>query len=837
MNILNKLTIKNLKLNKKRTIVTIIGIMLSTALICAVVGMVSSFQATLINEAISEAGKQHITVNNVKNEDLKYFVNDPNVESYYISHDLGYAYLEASENKLKPYLYLKSYTKDGFEKASFNLIDGRFPLDNQEIVLEESIIKNGKVNIGIGDTLSLNIGKRVNLNNHSEILYQINPITEEVPETIIDGVSKTYTVVGLIERVNQDIEKFNSPGYTALTYEKSFNTEDNINISLYFKKPGYTKKFESKLKKDFDYNYSLNNELLRWQMVKISNGTFTTLMMIAAVIIGIIILTSIFVIKNSFNISISEKSKLYGMFSSIGATSKQIKKNVLYEGFILGLIGIPLGILCGVFACFILVIIINYLMVDALGGLKFVMKIPLIPIILTIVLASITIYLSVIKVARKSAKISPIDAIRETKEIVINSKKLKTPKIIEKLFKTGGVIAYKNLKRSRKKYRTTVISLVVSISVFIALSTFITYGFKMTGIYYEELNYNMVVGCNGEKKEECLDTYNQILKFKNIDNYSLIKHISLYVDSDKYLSKEAKKYDDTTILDVIVLNDEEYARFVKDIGGNIDKYKTGGILIDDFFTYENDKYVSYNVYNLKKGDTFTGYTLNNDVQENVNLNVVARTDKRPMGLEKTHSSSGYLVINEELAQDIEVNYIGGLYINSKDPDALSKDLDRFKLENPNVEINYTNYEEQVKQENSMVLLIAIFLYGFITVISLIGITNIFNTITTNMKLRQKEFAMLISIGMTKKEFNRMINLESVFYGSKSLLIGIPIGLIGSYVIYLAFMSGAEFGYLVPWTSIVISIGVVFVLLLVIMHFSVKKISSQNIIETIRKDNI
>ena len=136
----------------------------------------------------------------------------------------------------------------------------------------------------------------------------------------------------------------------------------------------------------------------------------------------------------------------------------------------------------------------------------------------------------------------------------------------------------------------------------------------------------------------------------------------------------------------------------------------------------------------------------------------------------------------------------------------------------------------------MILVIKIFLYGFISVITLIGVTNIFNTITSNMELRQKEFAMLKSVGMTKKEFNRMINLETVFYGTKSLIYGITLGMIGTYFIYRAFKNNIT-TFAFPGIAIAISVVAVFILIFVIMKYSVRKINKQNTIETIRKENI
>ena len=106
-----------------------------------------------------------------------------------------------------------------------------------------------------------------------------------------------------------------------------------------------------------------------------------------------------------------------------------------------------------------------------------------------------------------------------------------------------------------------------------------------------------------------------------------------------------------------------------------------------------------------------------------------------------------------------------------------------------------------------------------------------------MNLRKKEFAMLKSIGMTKKEFNRMIRLESIFYGVKSLVIGIPIGLVLSYGMYNVFKNSMEIEYVLPYKSIVVAVIFVAVVIGIIMRYSMSKINKQNIIETIRNDNI
>ena len=132
---------------------------------------------------------------------------------------------------------------------------------------------------------------------------------------------------------------------------------------------------------------------------------------------------------------------------------------------------------------------------------------------------------------------------------------------------------------------------------------------------------------------------------------------------------------------------------------------------------------------------------------------------------------------------------------------------------------------------------AIFLYGFITVVALIGITNIFNTVTTNMELRAPEFAMLRSMGMTGREFRRMIWLEGIFYGGKALLIGIPAGLLLSVCFNRAMGEGIVTEFRFPWLGTGTAAAAVVFLLFVIMRYSMRKINQRNMIETIRNENI
>lgn len=859
MKILKQLSIKNLKLNKKRTISTIIGIILSCALICAVATMVTSFRATLVQNAINETGYYHIELSKINDNNIKELKNNRDIKNIYITQDQGYAKLENGQNEYKPYLKVISLDNQTFEFLKFKLIEGRAANNDKELVISKHIISDGKVNYKIGDKITLNIGQRKTLDDCE--LDEYNLYSKD-DEKLVDEKEHEFTIVGIIERPEYNFESFRDPGYTVIT--TNMNTEaKNAYISL--KNPREYKTSLTELLGAKDYKevisgegklkyeqYYVNEELLKWEVFAFSDSTISMLYSVCAVVIFIIIFTSVFCIRNSFTISITEKIKMYSMLSSIGATKKQIKKNVIFEAMLLGLIGIPLGILSGIFAVFVLLKIVNSLIGEYLfnnidGA---VLDVSIIPILLSIALGFVTIYLSAISSARKAAKISPIEGLRNSDEIKINNKKLKTPKIISKIFKTGGVLAYKNLKRSKKKYRTTVVSLAVSIFIFISMNSFTTNTFELTGNYYEDYDYNVILYAKQYNPPQ--DDLNKILALDNIKESFVLYEDESESIKIKDLSKinlmdgeelaDDHYYDEVTDkivytgegkvsnLHVLALDNKSFEKYCKKIKANYDKVKDTGILCDEYAFYDSssDNTKIFRRYKYSENDTITGkYN-----KKEFNIKVGAVTDIKPYGMEHCYSEGGYLVVNYDAYKSTMNLTIDAILIDSNDPYTLQD-----AIENINKNIIVSNMDEQIKAEKSMILVINIFLYGFITVIALIGVTNIFNTITSNMELRQREFATLKSIGMTKKEFNRMINLETIFYCTKALFYGIILGLLGTFAMYKAFSVKMDRGMYIPVKPIILSIIFVFVLVFIIMRYSIGKINKQNTIETIRNENI
>ena len=638
-------------------------------------------------------------------------------------------------------------------------------------------------------------------------------------------------------------EDFSSPGYIVITHMDKI--PEKIDISVLYKNPKEYEEIAKDICKTFGImslnEIDINTELLRFEGV-MSENMMNVLYTIAGVIIAIIVVSSVFVIRNSFSISVAEKNKQYGMLSSIGATSKQIKRNVIFEGMVIGLIAIPLGIILGIVAIMILLQVVNYLLIDMLDGMLFTYSINPLAIVISIVISVITIYLSCLIPAIRASKISPIESIRGNKDVKMKAKKLKTSWFTKKIFGIGGVIASKNLKRSKKKYRTTVISLVVSIFIFISLSSILNLGTKVSGLYYKDFKFNMYVD-NGTK-----EIYEELAKLDNIKDYSYYYQTSLDFDNMKYASefgKEKMRYVGNNMISLTAYNNEYFKKYIKELGLNPEDYKTVALLQDDAIRYNDDGSKTIDrLYKIKPNDKIEVGRV--DKTYNITISKCTANDSKPMGQEATYYNDGVIIVSEDFVKEVlgeDINdsslyAIGSLLINSSNSQELENTLnDLIKTNSKYTGLTVYNYDNYVDQQRRMVLVVKIFLYGFISVITLIGVTNIFNTITTNMILRSKEFAMLKSIGMSKKEFNKMIRLESIMYGAKSLLIGIPLGILGSYGVYKAFAQGVDVGYMIPYPAIIISIVFVFIIVGITMKYSLDKINKQNIIETIRKDNI
>lgn len=895
MKILNKLTVKNLKLNKSRTIVTIIGIMLSCALIMVVAGMAASAQQTMVNLQINITGNYDLFVKGANKKIIDNVQANRNVKDIYIKQNLGCAYLPQAKFDTKPYINVVAFNEKSFTDCfNVTLKEGRLPQNGNELVLSQSVIENSKADYKLGDTVALDLGKRV-YDSGAEIPLDDTDYFNDTngTEKLVDTHKKTYTVVGVFNKVSSSYFAADSFSASSSAFTLAEENADINDLFISFTADGekdyittsgeilnLTGDDFDNLKNDFEVylengdfdEASINKDLLRYKGFALSDEYMRMLFSLAVIIIVIIAISSIFVIRNSFAISITEKTKLYGMLASIGATSKQIRHNVLFEGFVLGIIGIPAGILLGVGVIALLVVILNALLENMLNGISFVYAVPWWAAVISAVMSAVIILFSTLSSAFRASRIAPITAIRGNNDIKINKNKRKSykaPKFIKKLFGVGGEIAYKNLKRSKKKYRTTVISIIVTVAMFISISTFIEYGMKITGDHFKDIPYNITVKANDKLSyDEYENIYKRIIADTDIN--SSIKACENYygniVGLTDYYTEDAKaaELSGGDLAYVFGVDNKSFKEYVTALGYNYDDVKDKALITNDFKYYNSDNIlIKGKEFDLPMNTVVKLYPNGNPSYTEDDIKEIQKTDPDFVYNPDDYKSVD-LVIYDTINKEVPGSIVSGIMSTLNEGSVLVSE-DYFKklfaedneytsrvividsaepaqtveyIKNLGIDgLDIYNLNDQKEMMNAVVLIIAIFAYGFIIVISLIGITNVFNTINTNMRLRSKEFAMLKSIGMTKKEFNRMIRLESLFYGLKSLLIGVPLGLLGGYAIFKATGNTIMLDYSFPTMAVLISIVFVFFVVWLIMKISISKVNKQNIIETIRNDNI
>lgn len=940
MDVIKNFTKRSMGRNRKRTIVTIIGVMLSAALMCAVAGMAATFRDGMINYYKTYYGSFYGRMANVPMDKLSIVTDNAHIVRAGVSMPVGTALIDeagAYRDKYldEPYIELRAFDDVAFEDVSLKVVSGRLPANDTELLVNEKLMpKDWKV----GDRITLNLGHRVlfgedvacngvylsreeledelgisadgeNDGDESGVLEDAgnNEIYRDTfGEQIVDKKPCEYTIVGIMKDPNDMVQVYGTGGCVCLTRMEdtgifsAYRDTDAFTANVYFTYDNarnygdYTDEITKKISSgnadnhhdnmgyvdgDTDYNgdtagYVADNmERLRPGVSTVKNDLVnflgglgdvaaTVVDVLAGIIIAIIVVTSVFVISNSFRISVAEKKIQFGMLASVGATKRQIKKIVLKEGMYIWAAGTALGILLGVFVVAVLTAIVQRLVGDVLN-VNFRFVFPWWVSVIVILMSAVTIYFACIIPAKAAAKISPIEAIRGNQEIKLKGRKLKTSGITRKMFGIGGVIAAKNLKRSRKSYRTTVVSLVIGVATFIAVSSFIGFGMDISEYMYEDSKCDIVVDDVGGTPEEMAkhyEEYKKIAALKDVNEYTILKIANATIPKDYISEKVVSDYseggnNDEWYGSFVVYDRKYFAKFLDEINVKADDISKVAILEDDYLTMRSDNSYERNRYlNVNKGDTVpikvygerdsevSGGSMDKGGIDkdaslfDIDVKITDISDESPVGLVgNTWSPNAYIIVCEDFFDRDVLLTINGMYINTDRPDELCDAINEM-LENDGVRGDFfiQNIAEDREQMRRIMLMISIFLYGFIIVTTLIGVTNIFNTIYTNMNLRAREFAMLKSVGMTGREFNRMVRLESIMYGSKSLAIGLPLGVILSYVIYKTISKEIELGYNIPVAALLISVIFVMIIVWMTMHFSLSRIKRQNIIETIRK---
>lgn len=878
MNIVNKLTLRKMKKNKRRTIVTIIGVILSVAMISAVAILATSFMDLLQRETIAEEGDWHVEFKDLNEKQVQAIQTDKNTKKSYMLRDVGYAYLEGSKNPDMPYLFLKQFDQRGLEENPLHLTEGRLPEHDGEVVLSEHIQSNGNVTYHIGDELTLEVGQRVIDEETSDDRYMpesakidqtYSLIRDDNEEKVIEKINTQFTetlkVVGFIERPNW--ERPWSPGYTIVSYldPTTVSTDQLANVLVTNKKVNQNfYKDTEKLAADLNIDsYEMHDNLLQFYGVFSNLGMAQALFSFVAIIMIIIMIGSVSLIYNAFAISVSERSRQLGMLSSVGATKRQKRNSVFFEGAVIGGISIPIGFLSGIAGLAVTFYFINESLTKSFGfSEKLEVVVTPSTIILATVVSVLTIFISTYIPARRASKISAIDAIRQTEDIKLTNKKVKTSKLVRKLFGFEAEIGLKNLKRNKKRYVATVFSLFISIVLFLTVSFFTNTLTRTVELTQDGYNYDIEAQfpTNESLSEEDVAVIEEMKQLADVTDYSLIKSgwLSIILDQ-QYIPKEFKEVvPDETASDVQVdyeinyhvLQDEALEKYAEKVGVSLKTIKdtdsVQGIVINwtSVFDLEENAYKEQTAINIKQGEDIK-LLVENDEEETLvdsgNITVAGITNEFPMGVAPRRHVAGVNVILSEAGyeqlqlEDIDLIFppLYSFFMTTSNPFKTDDEL----LEIDHQGMNVHNISVQNQEDQQIMFVMSVFVYGFIALITLISITNIFNTISTSIALRAREFGMLKSVGMTPKGFNKMIRYESIFYGLKALMYGLPVSIGLMYLMHIALSDGFVLTFRVPWIPMGIVIIAVFLIVSVSMLYASSKLKKQNIIDALKQENM
>lgn len=938
MNIFKQFTIRSLKENRTRTVVTIIGIILSVAMFTATIEAFVTVQSYLINYAEMYNGKYHVGFYDIENADVSKIINDERVKEYTYIQNVGYAEI-GSSNEYKPYLYIAGVPADFTDVMPIHLTEGRLPQNSNEIVVSDHLYSNGGVKLELGQKVTLEVGQRqwAELIGISEEEYEkIDGDSWPKPtqrahfrmdennapaEVLINKTEKTYTVVGFCVRPDKtSVEPHSAPGYTAFTINEGDNTGTK-SIYTVLEKPMRYEKFNSDIITSLKAEGCINHDLLMYSFQSFNSAFPALVLGLLAILIGLIVFGSVSLIYNSFSISVSERTKQFGILKSIGATKKQIKKSVLYEAAVLCIIGIPIGLASGCLG----IAVTFYFLSDTIStflaeltDLKMRFVFSPIAVIAASVIGFVTVIISAYIPARKAIKINPIESVRQSNDIKINRRSVRVSPLTKKLFGFEATLSSKNFKRNKRKYRTTVFSLFVSVVLFISASSLATYFTDIVESESQDMKYDIAVNIynNSDRTDgeafahtEQFRTklYKGLKTVKGIDEFTFGQQMPTQFNVDKkYISKEYiemvnKEHDygeEKTYINGLIyynfIDDDAFRRILKKEGLDekeyFDKANPKALLYDmgthiyqkdgeeriymlpflnvnsasprieitdilPWFEENGEKYYYHDETVVKDGVTYYAYDIGRDEGEeydestkrylpeekavqHIEISVGAVLDEKPY-FAKTRTN---LIYPESVKDSIKVEGYWEHYafILCEDHTKVASDVSRLvrDIGGDSNHVEVYDYAAEIESIRALVTVAKVMAYGFIVLISLIAAANVFNTISTNVSLRRREFATLKSVGLTSKGMRKMMTFESVLYGVKSLLFSLPVSFAMTYLVYLvASDSGYEMPFYVPWDKFLIAIASVFIIVVLSMIYSIKKVNKENTVETLRNENI
>lgn len=859
MNIMHRVTLKSMIKNKRRTIVTIIGVIISVAMITAVSTFSASISSLFRRQEIYENGDWIVSFRSVDPATAAELEQEQLFDKTgYSSRDF-FIPLDSSD-----YMEILFADQNTMELNSMKVTRGRLPQTADEICLPEGVEELSSYQIG--DTIELSYGIRMQKGKQAA---STTPYMEG--ETFRALAKKTFTITGFCE--GYGIRRY-FPNAVAGFSADALPVQAQLNLTARTAKiqtdtygQVYDLAQQYGIKREM---LQFHNTLLNYSGVMSDLDLFTTLLIPTAIIGLIIMVGSIMLIYNAFAISVSERSKQLGMLASVGATRRQKRGSVLFEGLVIGIIAIPLGIVCGIAGIGITFWAISPWIMSAFSlNVPFRVEVVPIAVLGAVLFSAFTIFISAWIPAKRASKITPIEAIRQSQDVRLRARSVKTSWLTKKLFGFEGELAMKNLKRNRKRYRATTFALCISVVLFLSTAGFNSYMTLSYGMTRESMPYDVCFYTypDTSESETSLLGLPQAEEAERNRSFRLDGELPYSEASPELKALYTGQAPESIplVIEVFALDSESQARYLEKAG--LDPYlldeKNSAVAVNRYLYADGHNYSEHRVVDEEQVSSVSAYynfyTYEDEVKTVTRLyteqpfSIQSFTAETPLCVtEKTGCESRLvLIVSDETMNGL----LSGLTAQAQSivsPEGKDEPIDfsanwQYCYRTDQAEAlcdaleDYEGHAENLlaekASEQNMLNVLNVLLYGFITLITLISVANIFNTVSTSISLRTREFAMLRSVGMTKQSLNRMLRFESMFYGMKALFWGIPVSIVIELLMYGGLSRNFSFGFYLPVIPLVIVVLAIFVIVGLTMLYSASKVKKANIISILTQENI
>ncbi len=869
MNVIHAVTRRQMRRNKRRTLVTILGVIISVAMVTALQSIGGSFLDMMKQAAIESSGEWEIEYTGVPYETALALAGDENTKCRVIKRDMGYAKITNSTNPFRPYWKLTEYDAKSFTELPVKLLEGRMPEKPGEALIPKQALDTSGASPKIGDVLKLDYGYR-HLPDMPEAGELDDGYTYTQEEEFVQTGSRDALIVGVVDAQNMDAG--HNAGYPLFIYldSDSVAAREPVTIAIgYHRVPEDIFNEQAHKTATGASEIRYNSRLLQ-ALGLINDEQFTNTINTCVAIISVIILIgSVSLIYNAFAISLSERSRYLGMLASVGATKQQKRGSVFYEAALIGVIAIPLGIAFGCLGIGITYRLLSPIMEDLIGeGAK--LRLVMLPgaLIGTVAFSAFILFVSAWIPALRASRIMPIDAIRQTRRTKLKAKAVKTSRLTRRVFGFEAELGLKNIKRNKSRYRATLISLCISVLLFVAGSGFTDLLNKSYDMTQADIQFDITAYINKPMGSPAADALKNVSSAKSSVAVTQIEggRVKLPGDMLTNKAKQGREPDGDGLyyqyISFFVMEDEALKAYAQKAGVDFELLKgedAGVIALNQFVLREKYEFSDVSLLNVRPGESLEmeleRYMGEGEKRMYVphSLKIAGLTGETPIFLPAYHDNTEtlYTILSRDAAERIVQSLLSAgfeeelnstrIYYTADDSLKLEKELieakNSFERQGLEVSAGITNMAEQNKVQKQVGTMISVFIYGFIALISLVCAANIVNTISTSVALRKREFAMLKSVGITPEGFRKMIRYESLFYGIKSLIYGVPLSLLAMFLLFTALQSNFDFGFIIPWQSVIIAAVSVLSLVGLTMLYSSRKIKNDNIVDALKDENL